>query len=141
MVRAMPHQILILDDHPRIRACLRELVEAEDPLTHVQEATSLSDALVCLGAKTTVLLAARFGGQGCVAILRSIRGVAPSVSVIVVSALPRDPYALAAICAGADAFVSIESVQDELPRLLAGVHERPWTPAPPAIPPETATLV
>jgi DNA-binding NarL/FixJ family response regulator len=128
----MPYRFLLIDDDPRIRARLRELLEAEYPGAAVVEAGNAEDGAAQVEGTSAVLLDVNLHGTSGIAALPVLRARAPLVPVVMVTTAPQDQYRSAALRAGASGFVGKARVYEDLaavlgPLLAAG---RPGTPVP-----------
>ncbi|MBA2321391.1 MAG: response regulator transcription factor [Deltaproteobacteria bacterium] len=116
----MPDRILLVDDNPRIRYRIRELLAQEYPDAEIVEAGSAEEAssLMAAGPFALVLLDVQLPGRSGIAALPDLRATQPSAPIVMVSGVPRDQYAPAALRAGARAFVAKERVHEDLAGVL-----------------------
>jgi DNA-binding NarL/FixJ family response regulator len=114
-------RVLIADDHPMIRAGVRQIL-AEDPtIAEVAEADSGTQALQRLrGGKWNVLLLdINMPGRNGLDILRYVVASFPATKVLVLSGFSERNYALAVLKAGASGYLAKESAPLEL---LGAIH-------------------
>lgn len=110
----MSIRIVMVEDHPVVRAGLRAVLDADERLTVVGEAGSSSAALSLLdelaaapdGPPDLVLMDLQLGdGAGGIATTRRLRGAHPSVQVLVVTTFDTEADIVAALEAGAVGYV------------------------------------
>lgn len=99
-------RILLADDQPKVRLGLRLLLEQEQGVAVVAEATEAGSLLAQVeeAQPDLVLLDWGLGGSVLAGQVSALRQICPRVAVIVLSAQPGAEKA--ALEAGADAFVS-----------------------------------
>jgi DNA-binding NarL/FixJ family response regulator len=111
-----PMRILLADDQPKVRLGLRLLLEQEQDMMVVGEATDSRSLLVQVEESQPDLILLDWSLQESAAAeqLAALRQACPQIAVIVLSAQPGVEEA--ALAAGADAFVS----KADPPELLLG---------------------
>src|SRR5580704_13626430 len=111
MIRA-----LIADDHPLVRAGLRQLLKADSTITEVGEAGSGHETLDCLhsGRWNLLLLDISMPDRNGLDILRNVIARYPDTKVLVVSTFPERVYALNVLKAGASGYLPKECAPDDL---------------------------
>ena len=111
-------RILLADHRPKIRFALRALLEQQPEFDVVGEAANAEELLIQTEATCPDLVLLDWGlrGQNMVMLLRALRRLCASATVIVLSGRPE--LRKAALDAGADAFVS---KVDPPERLLAAI--------------------
>jgi CheY-like chemotaxis protein len=126
ILRAMnPFHIMIIDDHPGIRALIRELiaecVDAHGFSTEISEHDSGPSALQAVSAVAPdmVTLDLRMSGTDGTYYLRRLRQQATHAVIIVVTSLQGESVARHAMLAGGDGLVH----KDDLTSLQALVRE------------------
>jgi two-component system, NarL family, response regulator NreC len=115
-------RVLIVDDHPVVRAGMKTLIEAEGDIAAVAEAASARDAVFEARAhKPDVILldVVMPGGSGIEAI-PSLLKEAPDTKVLVLSMQDDPRYVHEAFAAGAKGYVLKEAADTEL---VAAVRE------------------
>jgi DNA-binding NarL/FixJ family response regulator len=108
--------ILLADDHPMVRAGLREFLEEERGITQIGEAGSGKETLEKLraGKWDLVILDINMPDRSGLDILRYIRASYPEAKVLVLSAFPERQYAVNVLKAGASGYLSKECAPQEL---------------------------
>jgi len=116
-------RVFIADDHPVVRYGLSQLIDEEEGMECVGEASTSSEALH--GALETevdvVLLDLEMPGRGGLDTLRVLKSREPDLKVLVLSHFPEDPYALRAIKGGASGYLNKDSVVRELTHAIRTV--------------------
>lgn len=111
--------ILVVDDDATVRRAIRALLVEELAVSGhviVDEASSAMECLAILSGRlpALVLLDVRMADSHGFDLLAQIRRRHPSVSVVIVSGLPADPYAVHAMRAGATGYVEKFRLREEL---------------------------
>lgn len=108
--------ILITDDHAKVRRSLRELLVDAFPGALFSEATSGADALSQLfnSQPDVLLLDINMPGRSGFEVLKDVNHIYPLLPVIMVSVQSESQYALRCIQAGASEYVNKNSASDEL---------------------------
>lgn len=126
--------ILIADDHPLMRAALREAAGRASPGAVVVEAGSLGEARVAARAQrrvSLVLLDLMMSDSRGLAGLLVLRADHPDVPVVVVSAAEDADTAARAIDCGASGFIPKSSAPETIVQALRAVLDGDiWTPYP-----------
>ena len=114
-------KILIADDHPVVRAGIRQYLEADPGVREIGEAATGRETLDRLRAQAwdLVLLDIFMPDRSGLDILRHIQSGFPGVKVLVLSALPEKQYALSVLRAGASGYLAKDSAPEEL---LKAIH-------------------
>lgn len=111
-------RILLVDDHPIVRAGLRALIGSEDGLDVVGEAGSPAEALAAATRLTpdVVLMDLRFGSEreNGVDATRSLRALPSPPSVLVLTTYDTDADILGAVEAGASGYLLKDAPPHEL---------------------------
>lgn len=103
-------RVLLADDHPVVRAGLRQILAEAPDITVVGEAADGS-AVVEQAAGTrpdVVLLDVTMPGTGFITLVRNLRRHHPHMALLVLSVHPEDQYAVRAFRAGASGYLSKE---------------------------------
>lgn len=128
--------ILIADDHPLMRAALREAASRASPGAIIIEAGSLGEARAAAKAQrnvSLVLLDLMMGDSRGLAGLLVLRADHPDVPVVVVSAAEDAETAAKAIDCGASGFIPKSSAPDAIVEALQAVLDGDiWNPFPAA---------
>ncbi len=109
-------RVLIADDHPVVRAGLRQIVADEPSLQIVGEVAD-GDELVTWLAATEVdilLLDVSMPGVPFLTVLRHLRSKYPRLRVLILTMHSEDQYALRALRCGAAGYVTKERSPEEL---------------------------
>jgi two-component system invasion response regulator UvrY len=108
--------ILVADDHPFLRAGLRQFLEAEPGIGEVGEAASGAETLDALRTShwDLLILDIKMPDRSGIDILKQVRLSHPRTKVLILSGLPERQYALNVLKAGARGFLAKETAPDEL---------------------------
>jgi two-component system response regulator DevR len=100
-------RIFLLDDHEIVRRGVRELLEAEDDLVVVGEASTAAEALVRVPAvrPDVAVLDVRLPDGDGVQVCRELRSADPSLACLMLTSFADDDALLGAIMAGAAGYV------------------------------------
>ena len=114
---------MVVDESPRIRSRIRGLLQSEFPRAVVVETASAEEALQLAGtaAYSLILLDVRLAGRNGIQALPDLRLAQPTAPIVVLSGVPPDQDASAALRAGANAYVSKERVYEDLVGVLVGL--------------------
>jgi two-component system, NarL family, invasion response regulator UvrY len=109
-------RILIADDHPSVRAGLKQFLEEEPGVAEIGEAASGTATLDRLRESRwdLLILDINMPDRSGIDILKQIRVTHPNTKVLIVSGLPERQYAVNVIKAGASGFLTKESAPEEL---------------------------
>ena len=135
----MTLRIVLVDDHPVVRAGLRALLESSDDLVVVGEASNAADAVRAVEAERpdVVLMDLSLGdGEGGIAATGSIRALPDPPAVLVLTTYDSESDILSALDAGAAGYLLKDSPPDQL---FAGIHAVPR--GEPALAPSVAALL
>ena len=113
-------RILLADDHTLIRAGLRMVVDAQDDLTVVGEASDGREA-VAMAAKLSPQVAVMDIGMpnlNGIEACRQIREASPDTQVVMLSMHSDEGYVLRALKAGARAYLLKDSAEADLARAI-----------------------
>ena len=120
----MTIRVLLVDDEPLVRGGLRAILEAEDDLTVVAEASDGAEALT--QAKLTppdvVLMDVRMPHVDGIAATRLLAELDPAPRVIVVTTFENDDYVYDALVAGAQGFLLKREAPDQVVHAVRTVH-------------------
>ena len=117
-------RILIVDDHPIVRAGLRRIAEDDRGIAVTGEAASGDDALRALRqlVADVVLLDVSMPGSPFTETLRRLREEHPTVRVLVLSAHPEDQWAVRALRGGASGYLTKDHSPEQLLDAIRRVH-------------------
>lgn len=119
-------RILIADDHPIVRTGLVELIAGAFDNVAFTEANNAQQALEQVWKQDweLVILDISMPGRNGIEILKELKKARPKVPVLILSMHPEEQFARRALKAGAAAYMTKESVPEEvvkaLRRVLAG---------------------
>jgi two-component system, NarL family, invasion response regulator UvrY len=116
------HRILIVDDHPSVRRGLRDIVLDQTGYL-ILEASSGAEVLDLVRREqiSVVLLDISMPGRNGLETLQDLKREHPKLPVIMLTIYPEDQYAIRALKAGADGYLTKDSAPDELVSALAKV--------------------
>jgi len=119
-------RVLVVDDHAILRRGLRALISDAFAAAEFGEASNAEQALEQLRLKTwdIALLDVTLPGKSGLDLLKELKDGWPRLPVLVLSVHSEDQFALRALKAGAEGYMTKESVPEELVeatrRILAG---------------------
>lgn len=116
--------VLIVDDQELARLGSSLVVESEDELRVVGDASTGEQAIALAQALTphVVLMDVRMPGIGGIAATRAITSASPSTRVIVLTSFDLDQYAFGALEAGASGFLLKSATPERLIDAIRTVH-------------------
>lgn len=111
-----PVSILMVDDHPLLRKGLRQLIEFEDELEVIGEASSGAEALSMAEQSEPDLITLDLNMQGMDGLetLRALRAQGVSSRILMLTVSDNDEDVLEAIRSGADGYLLKDMEPDEL---------------------------
>jgi DNA-binding NarL/FixJ family response regulator len=114
--RRRPIQVMVVDDHPAVRAGVRRLLDEEPDMLVVAEAASAEEALARLDCLADVLVVDYHlaGGRNGLWLTHRVTMLTRPPSVLIYSAFADEVLAVAAIVAGADGLLDKRSLGEEL---------------------------
>jgi DNA-binding NarL/FixJ family response regulator len=117
-------RILIVDDHPIVRAGLRRIAEDDRAITVTGEASNGQEALDALRETPAdvVLLDVTMPGAPFTETLRRLREEHSTVRVLVLSAHPEDQWAVRALRGGASGYLTKDHSPNQLLDAIRRVH-------------------
>jgi two-component system, NarL family, invasion response regulator UvrY len=114
-------RIIIADDHPVVMQALKKIIEEEFPGVYVEEATDTSTLLEKVSGDDTWDLVisdlAMPGGGGFVA-LKKIKASKKKLPVVILSTYPAEQYGPRVLKAGAEDFISKDSLPGGLIKVV-----------------------
>jgi len=121
-------RVFIADDHVLIREGLKKILREESDMTVVGEAHSAAETLDRIVESECDILVLDLGlpDRPGMEVLREVKTTLPHLSVLILSMFPEDRFALRALKAGADGYLSKESAAAELVtaiRRIKGGHK------------------
>lgn len=121
-------KILIVDDHPIVRAGLRQLLAAE-PETEIREAASGREALIAYREHhpALVILDLNLPGLGGLEVIARLKAADPGARVLVLSMHDDATHAARAVQAGAGGYISKYAPPDQVVEAIRRVADgRPY---------------
>jgi DNA-binding NarL/FixJ family response regulator len=117
-------RILIADDHAVVRQGLRKIIDDDDAMMVVGEASNGIEVLnlARVDSIDVVILDISMPGLNGLETLKELRKIKPGLPVIILSIHPADQYAVRAIRAGASGYMTKESAPDELVDAIRKAH-------------------
>lgn len=108
--------VLLVDDHPMVLTGIRRMLEAVDDVQVVGEATSASEAMHELAVRhiDVALIDISLPDENGLDLIRRFKQAAPHVAVLVLSGYGEDMYAMRALRAGADGYLTKGAALNEL---------------------------
>jgi len=118
-------RILLVDDHQLVRYALRMVVEAEEDMEVIGEASNGEEALESVSADPpdVVLLDLRMPGMGGIEVCKKIRDSHPETRVLVLTSFDDDDEVFGAMAAGASGYVMKDIVPGELLDTIRSIAE------------------
>ncbi len=117
-------RVLLADDHPAVRAGIRQFLERDPSIEVIAEAGNGEEALALIAQHRpdVVILDLRMPGLSGLEVLRQLRAEHPEIRVLVLTAYDDDPYIFAALRAGARGYLLKTAGPEELTRGIRMVH-------------------
>jgi len=118
MIRA-----LVVDDHPLLRLGIKHMLAQEPDFAAPGEAVDAEDALRRIKERTwdVVLLDISMPGRSGLDVLREIRGLRPTLPVLVLSLHSEEKFAVRALRAGAHGYLTKNDAPTELVQAIRRV--------------------
>lgn len=113
-------RILVADDHPLLRSGLRQVLAHEPDLLVAGEAEDSEQVLQCVEQEPwdIVILDITMPGRSGLDVLRDLRKKRPDLPVLVLSMHAEDQFAVRAIKAGANGYISKDNAATEVVRAI-----------------------
>jgi DNA-binding NarL/FixJ family response regulator len=118
-------RVLLADDHPVVRAGIRQLLESAGDISVIAEAADGLEAsrLIEEHKPDVAVLDIRMPEMGGIELTRWIRTHVPGTGVLVLTAYDDDPYVMAVLQAGANGYVLKTADAADLIHAVRSVHE------------------
>jgi len=119
----MPASLLLVEEHPEVRSALRDWLLTSFPPLKLSEARGMEEALQAAGQAGLdfALVNVELPGANGIEVARALRRLCPACRIVVMSVMDSEALRLAALEAGATAFVPKRELTASLPPLLARV--------------------
>jgi len=121
---APPIRVLVVDDHPMVRDGINGLLNRQDDMEAVGEASDGAEAIDKFRelAPDVTLMDVQMQGMGGVEAIEKIRGLSAEARILVLTTYPGDASAVRAIRAGASGYLLKNCVRGELIDAIRSVH-------------------
>lgn len=109
-------RIIIADDHPVVLQAVKQLIQEGFPASYIEEATDTKSLLEkALNEDWDLVISdlAMPGGGGFLA-LKKIKQAKKNLPVLIISTYPADQYRTRVLIAGAEEFISKDSLHQDL---------------------------
>jgi len=109
-------KIIIADDHTIVRKGIKQLLEENDSIQVVDEASNGQELLEKIKKNkiNLVLLDISMPGRSGIDILKQIKNDHPDLPVLILSMYPEEQYAIRALKSGASGYITKDSAPEEL---------------------------
>lgn len=116
--------VIIADDHPIVRAGLKQIIAEDSFITVAGEAANGAELLerVRRTDYDIVLLDLTMPGMDGIDVLKQLKIEKPHLPVIILTVHPESQYALRILKAGAAGYITKESASNELIKAIRKVH-------------------
>lgn len=114
--------VLIADDHPVVRAGMRQIIDADDQASVIAEAGSGEEVLEATVRSNfdVLLLDISMPGPSGVDLLQRLRAARCQAAILFMSMYPEDQFAVRLLKSGASGYLTKESAPDQL---VAAIHK------------------
>jgi DNA-binding NarL/FixJ family response regulator len=121
---SQPIRVLIVDDHPVLRAGVVALLARQADMVAVGEASDGAEAVVRFGelAPDVTIMDIQMRGMGGIEAIETIRRLSPDARILVLTTYPGDAKVLRALRAGAAGYLLKNGIRKELLDAIRLVH-------------------
>lgn len=114
--------VLIADDHPVVRAGMRQIIDAGDQTSVIAEAGSGEEVLEATARSPfdVLLLDISMPGPSGVDLLQRLRAARCQAAILFMSMYPEDQFAVRLLKSGASGYLTKESAPDQL---VSAIHK------------------
>ncbi len=122
-IKAEPKRVLIVEDHPVVRAGLKQLLLTEPELEVCGEAERVEEAIAMLDATRpdVALVDLALPGTNGMELIRHLKKYWVGVKIIVVSTYDESIYGPMAAEAGADCYINKHEAMDQIVKAIHAV--------------------
>jgi DNA-binding NarL/FixJ family response regulator len=116
-------KIIIVDDHPMLRAGFSQTINREADLKIVDECDNGEQLISKISENDydVVILDIDLPGRNGIEILKEVKKIKPQLSVLIFTSFPEERYGLRAIRAGANAYLSKEDDSKVIIETIRGI--------------------
>lgn len=119
-----PIRVVLVDDHPVVRRGLAAMIDAEDDIEVVGEATDGQEAisLTCALNPDVALIDLQMPRMDGVEAIKHIRAAAPATQIIILTTFADDDYIYNGLAAGARGYLLKDAPPDQLIEAIRAAH-------------------
>jgi DNA-binding NarL/FixJ family response regulator len=112
----MMTRVLVADDHAIVREGLKRILEGQEGIEIVGEATNGHEVIECVraGGFDILMLDLSMPGKSGIELIKQVKDESPRLRVLVLTMHEEDQYAVRAIRAGASGYLTKESATSQL---------------------------